>query len=346
VFAHERSEGDRSLILVSNSCTGESLERKHGKTIMENVRYAGIDVAKDKCDFALEDGTRAIFDQTAVGFCKAIAWLTHHRVTHVVLEPSGGYEKRLAEALTQAGLSVCRVSPHQARAFAKAKGVLAKTDAIDARLLAAFGRVLEPQPRQPSDAPTGALAEMVRRRRQIVGYLTEEHTRREQTQASAVAAMIDAHIAMLKSQLALIDKSISEKIVATPAMAEKQAVLQDVPGVGHVTAAVLLAEMPELGALDAKQAAALAGLAPYNRDSGKSSKKASVHGGRPGVRCALYMASVSAVRHNADIRAFYRRLRGQGKPAKVALIAAARKLIVILNAKLRDANPKNLAPAS
>jgi transposase len=334
------------LILVSNSCAGESLERKHGKTIMETARYAGIDVARDKCDFALEDRTAAIFEQTAAGFGKAIAWLTRHRVTHVVLEPSGGYEKRLAEALTQAGLLVCRVSPHQARAFAKAKGVQAKTDALDARLLAAFGRVLEPPPRQPPDAQTAALAEIVRRRRQIVDFLTEEHTRREQTHDAAVTAMIDAHIAMLKSQLAVIDKTIAEKIAACPAMAEKQEVLQAVPGVGKVTAAVLLAEMPELGALDAKQAAALAGLAPYNRDSGKSSKKASVRGGRPGVRCALYMASVSAVRHNGDIKAFYQRLRGQGKPAKVAMIAAARKLIVILNAKLRDACPKTAPAAS
>lgn len=310
---------------------------------MEAVLYAGIDVAKDKCDFALEDGTGAIFEQTAPGFAEAIAWLARHEVTHVVLEPSGGYEKRLADTLARAGFFVCRVSPQQARAFAKAKGVAAKTDALDARLLAAFGRVLEPPPRPQPNAQTAALAEIVRRRRQIVDFLTEEHARREQTHDTDVTDMIDAHLAMLKSQLALVDKTIAQKIAACPAMARKQEILQAVPGVGKVTAAVLLAEMPELGALDAKQAAALAGLAPYNRDSGKSSKKASVRGGRPGVRCALYMASVSALRHNDDIKVFYRRLRANGKPAKVAVIAAARKLVVILNAKVRDACPNPAA---
>ena len=267
------------------------------------------------------------------------------RVTHVVLEPSGGYEKRIAETLAQAGFQVCRVSPHQARAFARAKGVQAKTDALDARLLAAFGRVLEPPPRRPADAQTAALAEIVRRRRQVIDFLTEEHARREQTSEPCVTAMIDAHVVLLKSQIAALDKAIAEKIDACPAMAEKHDVLQAVPGVGKVTAAVLLAEMPELGTLDAKQAAALAGLAPYNRDSGKSSKKAPVRGGRPGVRCALYMASISAVRHNHDIKAFYQRLRANGKPAKVAIIAAARKIIIILNAKLRDDQLKKAAAA-
>ena len=333
------------MIIVSNSCEGKSPERKHGRSIMEKVRYAGADVAKDKCDLALEEGSGASFAQSAEGFSQAVGWLTQRGVTHVVLEPSGGYERRLAEALARAGLQVCRVSPHQARAFARAKGVHAKTDALDARLLAAFGRILQPEPRPQPDARASALAEMVRRRRQVVEFLVEEHARRDQSLDAAVTAMIEAHVAMLKSQLRAIDKAIAQAIAACPQMAQKQEVLHAVPGVGDVTAAVLIAEMPELGALDAKQAAALAGLAPYNRDSGKSSKKASVRGGRPAVRCALYMAAVSAIRHNADLRAFYRRLRQNGKPAKVALIAAARKLIVILNAKLRDALHPRSAPA-
>ena len=313
---------------------------------MDSVRYAGVDVAKDKCDFALEHGEGAIFAQTPEGFRDAVVWLKRRGVSHVVLEPSGGYERRLAEALRQAGFAVCQVSPSQARAFAKAKGVYAKTDAIDARLLAAFGRALEPPARPKPDAATSALAEIVRRRRQVVEFLVEEHERLAQTSDALVARRVGTHINMLKSQLVVIDKAIESAIAAQPEMARKQAVLRAVKGVGDVTAAVLIAEMPELGALDAKQAAALAGLAPYNRDSGKSSKKASVRGGRPGVRCSLYMASVSAIRHNAEIRVFYKRLRAAGKPAKVALIAAARKLVVILNAKLRDALGNRLATSA
>jgi transposase len=306
--------------------------------IMTADIYAGIDVAKETCALALEEGAAFNFEQTPPGFAKAMAWLKAHRATHIVLEPSGGYEKGVGEALAHAGLQVCFASPAQVRAFAKAKGLHAKTDALDAHLLASFGRTMKPKIHSFPDKVIAALADFVHRRRQLIAFITQERQREEQVKDRALLGMIRAHLKLLEKQLVAVDAGIAERIAQEEPLAQKQAVLEAVPGVGKVTAAVLLAEMPELGSLDAKQAASLSGLAPYNRESGKSARKAFVRGGRPGVKCALYMAAVSAVRHNPAIREFYRRLRKDGKPAKLALIAAARKLIVILNAKIRDMN--------
>jgi transposase len=305
---------------------------------MSSPLYAGIDVSKDWCDVALEAGSRsARFDQTVQGRHELVGWLKTQAVTHVVLEASGGYERPILRALHEAGLQACLVPPHRVRALAKASGRTAKTDALDARVLAAFGRLLAPRVRHPQAPETQALASLVRRRRQIIDLMTLEDTRRQQEEDAVILADIEAVIHLLRTQLAVLDRRIAEQIRGAVPLREKHDVLITFEGVGAVTSAVLLAEMPELGSLDAKQAASLAGLAPFNNDSGTSEKKRSIHGGRAGVRCALFMAALSAIRHNPEIKTFYKRLRDQGKPQKVAHIAAARKIIVILNAKLRDA---------
>lgn len=301
--------------------------------------YAGLDVGKDWCNAALE-GERsgaARFGQDEAGHAAVVAWLRAQHVSHVVLEPSGGYEKAVLCTLAAAGFQICLVPPHRVRALARARGLAAKSDDLDARVLASFGRLLAPRSRRAGDEAGEALSELVRRRRQLVDMLTQEHNRAEQAATEAIRHSIDALTASLRIQLGEIDRLIAEQIRACEAMRTRHDILLAVPGVGPVTTAVLIAEMPELGTLDAKQAASLAGLAPYSRDSGRTNGKRRIGGGRAGVRCALYMAAVSAIRHNPDIRIFYQRLRAQGKPAKLALVAAARKLVVILNAKLRDA---------
>jgi transposase len=311
---------------------------------MPELLYAGIDVSKDWCDVALEAGDAAArFDQTPEGRAALTRWLKAHHATHAVLEASGGYERAVLRALDKASLQACLVPPHRVRALARASGLAAKTDALDARLLAAFGRLLEPRVRQGQDAQTQALAALVRRRRQLVDLLTLEDNRKRQEDDPDILADIDALLDLLRRQLEALDRRIADQIAECETLRKKRDVLVAVPGIGPVTAAVLLAEMPELGSLDAKQAASLAGLAPFNRDSGASQGKRSIHGGRAGVRCALFMAALSAMRHNPDIKVFYKRLRDQGKPQRVAHIAAARKILVILNAKLRDANTPQTA---
>lgn len=305
---------------------------------MQDVIYAGIDVSKGWCDAALEAGNLgARFEQTPRGRDELTTWLHAHGVTHAVLEASGGYERPVLRALDKARVMACLVPPHRVRALAKAAGRNAKTDALDARVLAAFGRLLAPRVRVSQDAQAQALAALVRRRRQVVDMLTLEENRRQQEEDPGVLADIAAISEVLRTQLTALDRRIANQIRTCDALRAKHDVLVTFNGVGPVTCAVLLAEMPELGSLDAKQAASLAGLAPFNNDSGTSQAKRSIHGGRVGVRCALFMAALSAIRHNAEIKAFYKRLREAGKPQKVAHIAAARKIIVILNAMLRNA---------
>ncbi len=311
---------------------------------MQEAIYAGIDVSKSWCDVALEAAaTAARFDQTAEGRGELVSWLKAHGVTHAVLEASGGYERPVLRAIDAAGLQACLVPPHRVRALARASGRSAKTDALDARVLAAFGRLLGPRVRPSQGEDLQVLAALVRRRRQLVEMISAEDTRRQQEDDAAIVADIGALRALLVGQLETLDRRIANQIAASEALRDRHRVLLRFKGVGAVICAVLLAEMPELGSLDAKQVASLAGLAPFNNDSGTSQGKRSIHGGRIGVRCALYMAALSAIRCNPDIKAFYKRLRDQGKPRKVAHIAAARKIIVILNAMLRDATPAQTA---
>lgn len=308
---------------------------------MQTPVYAGIDVSKAWCDVAREDDRNAArFEQNPAGYARLMAWLAANGVTHVVLEASGGYERPVLRALDTAGVQACLVPPHRVRALARAAGQTAKTDALDARLLAAFGRLLGPRVRLAPSEALRALASLVRRRRQLIDMITLEETRRLQENEPALCDDIGAVLAVLRDQLASLDRRIANQIAASAELAARHRVLASFKGVGPVNCAVLLAEMPELGRIDAKQAASLAGLAPFANDSGTHAGARSIRGGRSGIRCALFMAALSAIRFNPEIRAFYKALRARGKPQRVAHIAAARKIIVILNAMLRDAGPQ------
>jgi transposase len=298
--------------------------------------FVGIDVSKRSLDVALPEGVARV-SNTPEGIAGLAARLRQRVPALVVLEATGGYETGLVLALQRAGVPVAVVNPRQARDFARAQGRLAKTDAIDARVLARFGDVMRPAPLPPIDASRDALAGLVARRRQLVAALTAERNHLEHATA-AVTVWIERHIAMLRDQLAQVDAAIAT-VEADQALAHRQAIVTSVAGVGPATAAVRLAELPELGRIEHKQLAALIGVAPINHDSGQFRGHRHIAGGRASVRCALYMATLSAVRHNHTLHHFYQRLRDHGKPAKVALVAAMRKLATILNALVRDDRP-------
>jgi len=299
--------------------------------------FVGIDVSKRSLDVALPEGVERVSNEPA-SITDLAERLSQTAPALVVLEATGGYETGLVLALQRRNVPVAVVNPRQARDFARAQGRLAKTDAIDARVLARFGEAMRPAPLPPIDASRAALAGLVARRRHLVEALIAERNHLEHATA-AVTAWIDQHIAMLRDQLAQVDAAIAATVEADRALAHRQAIVTSIDGVGPATAAVLLAELPELGRIEHKQLSALIGVAPINHDSGQFRGQRHIAGGRASVRCALYMATLSAVRHNHTLRLFYQRLRDNGKPAKVALVAAMRKLATILNALVRDNRP-------
>jgi transposase len=299
-------------------------------------RVVGVDVSKRVLDVA-STGSDPVkrWSNDAAGIADLVAALAREPPALVVLEATGGYELAAAQAMQQAGLAVAVVNPRQARDFARASGQLAKTDAIDARILASFGAALRPKPLPPIDASQAAISELVARRRQIVDMLVAERNRLEHA-GSATRGWIEDHILVLKSQLAQVDAALGLAVENSAELQRRHQVLTSVKGVGPLTAAVLLAELPELGAIGHKQIAALVGVAPMNHDSGQHRGQRHIAGGRQSVRCALYMATLVGVRFNPTLHAFYHRLRQAGKRPKVALVAAMRKLLIILNALVRD----------
>jgi transposase len=254
----------------------------------------------------------------------------------VVFEATGSYDAALRQALAAAGIAYARVNPQHARAFARALGQRAKTDPIDARLLAEFGRRLSPRACPAAQAVRERLALWHKRRDQLVAMRQQERTRRSESQDEEIAALIDRHIALLSQEIAAVEQTLKALIAADADLARARERLQSVPGVGPVTAVTLLALMPELGRRSPKAIAALAGLAPFNDDSGQRRGTRHIRGGRKRVRDALYMAAVTAARSSTRLGAFVKALRQAGKPAKLALIALARKILVILNAIVRD----------
>jgi transposase len=295
----------------------------------------GIDVSKGTLDVAL--GTEVVsFDNTPEGHARLVERLTPMRPARIVVEATGGYERALVGALSAAGLMVVVANPRQVRDFAKALGILAKTDRIDARVLARYGEALKPEPRPLPSPEVQALEALVSRRKQIVGMLTEEKNRLKQTASPRVLKSIHAIVEALTMELEDLDGQIGELIRSSPVWKEAAARLESVPGVGTQTACVLLAHLPELGTLDRQRIGALVGLAPMNRDSGKMRGKRHITGGRAVVRTALYMAALVGVRHNPILKRFYDRLIAAGQPRKSALIASAHKLLTILNAMIRD----------
>ena len=253
----------------------------------------------------------------------------------IVLEASGGYEAEVAGELTDAGMPVVVINPRQTREFARSTGRLAKTDTIDALALARFGQAVKPEVRPLPKKSEKELRALVDRRRQIVGMITAERNRLPKATVY-VRRQIERHIAWLQMQQDDLGRDLDQLIKSSPIWRARDDLLRSVPGIGPVASSVLLVGLPELGRLNRKEIASLAGVAPHNRDSGRFRGKRSVWGGRAHVRSALYMATLVACRYNPVIRAFYRRLCGAGKPKKVALVASMRKLLTILNVMVRD----------
>lgn len=299
-------------------------------------RVVGIDVSKrclDVCPMPEAETFTLTNDQE--GIDELLSRLEEDRPELVVLEATGRYERPAAATIAAAGIAVAVVNPRQARDFAKATGRLAKTDKIDAEVLARFASAIAPSPSVLPDEEAQALQAVLARRRQLIEMLTAENNRLPMS-PEAVAQRIRAHIKWLEKELQRTDKDLDEAIEASDTFKENEALLRSVPGVGPVLARTLLAELPELGTLTHKRLSALVGVAPFNNDSGQRRGKREVWGGRAPVRAALYMGALVATRHNPVLKEFYERLLGAGKPKKVALVACMRKLLTILNAMMRD----------
>ena len=292
----------------------------------------GIDVAKAQLDVAVQPtGTTWTVARARGGLRRLQGQLEALRPTRIVLEASGGYERAVVAALSAAGLPVVVVNPRQTRDFARAHGILAKTDRLDARVLARFAAAVRPPLRPQPSAAVQDLQLLSRRRRQLVADRAAEQQRRRHDRAHLDLGF-DPLAAALTAALAQVDRQLAALVQAEPALRARAAWLQSIPGIGPVTAAVLLAEVPELGTCSRQQVAALVGVAPFNRDSGAWRGRRSCWGGRAQVRAALYMAALTATRVNPTLRACYQRLIAAGKPPKVALVACMRKLLVLCNA--------------
>jgi transposase len=298
--------------------------------------FIGIDVSKSAVDvIAHVEGTRLAAENSEQGLKQLSEQLLALAPELVVMEASGGYERLCAAMLAQAGLPVAVVNPRQVRAFAVATGVLAKTDAVDARVLAHFAAAVRPAVRVLPDAQRLALDEIMGRRRQLVGMCVMEKNRLAQARSPGVRRDIKSLIAVLEKRIKGCDGELQRQIQASPVWRAQEDLLRSFNGIGPVNARVLLIELPELGTLNRKQIAALVGLAPIARDSGQHRGRRSIGGGRAQVRTSLYMAAVTAIRTNALIRGLYHRLRAAGKRPKVALVACMRKILTILNAMMR-----------
>jgi transposase len=303
-----------------------------------NETWVGIDVSKEWLDvFVAPVGERMRVRNDEGGFAPLTKKLKQAAPKLIVLEASGGYQAAVVAALSVEKLPVAVVNPRQVRDFGRSLNQLAKTDRLDAQLLARFAEVVKPEPKPLRDEETLLLEALATRRRQLVEMITAESNRLAQS-PRALRREIQAHIDWLKKRLKDLNRELDETIRNSPAWREKEDLLRGVPGVGRVLTVTLLSAVPELGKLDRKEIAALVGVAPLNRDSGKHIGKRSCWGGRAAVRGPLYMATLSATKHNPVIRAFYQRLCGAGKAKKTALVACMRKLITILNAMMHSGN--------
>ena len=306
--------------------------------------FVGIDVSKMQLDVAVgEDGAFWSVTNDSEGIQELVERLKAVSPNLVVVESTGGLETPVVAEMAAAGLSVAIVNPGRVREFAKSVGLLAKTDKLDARLLTRFAAAVKPPASRLPSEEEQYLTGLVRRRRQLLEMRTAEKNRLNTTRI-ALRERIDNHIAWLNKEVEALEDEIDDFIRQSPLWAKKEAILKSTPGVGPVTSCTLLSELPELGQLDRKKIAALVGVAPMNKDSGPRRGKRCIRGGRVSVRSVLYMAALTATRFNPTIRAFYLRLLENGKEKKVALIACMRKLLVILNAMIRDLEPWHPIP--
>lgn len=304
-----------------------------------DTTIVGIDVAKERLDVAVRpSGELFVVERNAAGLQLLVERLRPLAPQLVALEATGGFETIAAATLAAAGLPVVIVNPAQVRAFAKAIGQRAKTDPIDATVIAHFAEATRPEPRPLPDDATRLLADLVARRRQIIDMIVAERQREKRAMPrlkKSIARLVKA----LEKELTSVDTDIDDAIRSSPAWRDKENLLASVPGIGPIIARTLMAELPELGSLDRKKIAALAGLAPFTRQSGQWRGRSFIGGGRTAVRTALFMGAMVGRRHNPLLKTFFERLVAAGKPKMVALIAVARKLLTILNAILRDNRP-------
>lgn len=302
-------------------------------------QFVGIDVAKAQLDIALRP-TGECWDvpNDDAGIAALVAQLQAVRPTLIVLEATGGFQRAVVAALVAADLPVVVVNPRQARDFAKATGQLAKTDRLDARILAHFADAVRPPPRPVPDAQTAELRALLARRRQLVAMRTAEQHRLGSA-PRRVQADLEAHIVWLDQRLASLDDDLDTTLRASPVWQEREPLYRSVPGIGPVCARTLVLDLPELGTLSRQRLAALVGVAPFQCDSGRLRGRRSIWGGRAHVRAVLYMSALVAVRHNPVLKAFYERLLAAGKAKKVALTACMRKLLTILNAMVKHQTP-------
>ena len=303
---------------------------------MSEKQWVGIDVCQKYLDVYIRPQEK-LFQVTndEIGITKLVSTLKSIQPELIVLEATGGMEIDATIKLTTAGLSVAVINPRQARDFAKATGQLAKTDAIDAKVLAHFADAIRPEVRQISDESSRQLEDLVARRRQISDMITAEKNRRR-GKTNSVKASIDEHIEWLEEQLKEIESQIKSAIAVNPDWKQKMDLLTSVPGIGQVVAVTLISSLPELGTTSHKSISYLVGVAPLNKDSGKFRGKRRIWGGRAKIRCVLYMAALVAIRFNPLIKAFYERLIQKGKLKKVAITACMHKLLIFLNAMMRN----------
>jgi transposase len=300
----------------------------------------GIDVSKDRLDVAVRPtGEVFVVGRDAEGLDGLIARLLPLAPAAIAVEATGGYETVVAASLAAAGLAVVVVNPAQIRAFAQALGRRAKTDPIDAGVIAHFVEATKPQIRPLPDEETRLLADLVARRRQIVAMIGAERQRQKRLTNKRLQKSIARLLAALQKELSSLESDIDETVRGSPAWRAKEDLLASVPGIGKTIARTLIAELPELGSLDRRKVAALVGLAPWTRQSGQWKGRSFIGGGRADVRTALFLGAMVAARHNPELKAFRDRLVAAGKPKLVALVATARKLLTILNAILRDRTP-------
>lgn len=308
--------------------------------------YIGIDISQDQLDMASYPGDKIWkYGNDKHGITKITEKLQGIQPQVIVMEATGGLEVPLREALEQAGLPVAVMNPRRIRDFGRAMGLLAKTDKLDAKVMACFAAKIEPEPRPSPDSDTKYLEHLLERRDQLQEMLTAERNRLKQSLDTAIQKQIQDHIDWIDQEIQDLDKLIKEKIAANPQLQSKIELLRSMKGVGDILSAKLIAKLPELGHLNQREIAALVGLAPFNRDSGRYRGKRTIWGGRAGVRKAFYMPVLAAIRCNTVIRVLYQRLTARGKLKKVAIVACMHKMLTILNSMVKNNRPWQTAIA-
>lgn len=303
---------------------------------MEQISL-GIDISSKRLDcYWSHTNKHQSFENTLPGIAQLVAKIQKDPPTWIIFEPTGGYEINLALQFAQADIRFSMVQPYRLRSFAKSCGKLAKTDKLDAKLMAIYGKTMNPKKTILGTKAQQELSGLVTRRRQLVDFLSMERQRLDQWRNCEIQKDIKNHCDYLKKQILVLEEQIQQCITQDVTLQKVSDALQSVPGVGLTSAAVLLADLPELGHIGSKEISALVGVAPFNVESGNKVGKSSIRGGRLSVRCMLYMVALVAIRHNPVIRDFYQRLREQQKPAKVAIVACMRKILIILNTIARN----------